>query len=62
LTKAVPIRFWLNSYFPYVFEQACAAANQPLTLRFHAGYNHSYYFITTLIEDHIRHHAAALCE
>jgi len=34
---------------------------QPLTLRFQEGYNHSYYFITTLIENHIRHHAAALC-
>ncbi len=48
---------WL---LPHVFEQACTLAKQPLTLRFHEGYNHSYYFIATLIEDHIRHHAAAL--
>lgn len=54
--------FLAEQLLPHVFEQACAAANQPLTLRFHEGYNHSYYFITTLIEDHIRHHAAALCE
>ena len=46
---------------PEVFEAACKKANQPLTLRFQAGYNHSYYFIATFIEEHIRHHAAALC-
>jgi len=45
---------------PNVFEQACKAVGQPLTLRFHEGYNHSYFFITTLIAEHIRHHAAAL--
>jgi S-formylglutathione hydrolase len=25
-----------------------------------SGYDHSYYFISTFIEDHLRHHAAAL--
>ena len=55
-------QFLTKQLLPHVFEQACAAVNQPLTLRFHAGYNHSYYFIATLIEDHIRHHAAALCK
>lgn len=53
-------QFLDQQLLPHVFEQACAAVNQPLTLRFHAGYNHSYYFIATLIEDHIRHHATAL--
>jgi S-formylglutathione hydrolase len=47
---------------PEVFEEACKKAGQPLTLRFQEGYNHSYYFIATFIEDHIRHHAAALCK
>lgn len=47
---------------PKVFEEACQAVGQPLILRFHEGYNHGYYFISTFIEDHIRHHAAALCE
>lgn len=42
---------------PEVFEQACEKAGQPLTLRFQDGYNHSYYFIATFIEDHIAHHA-----
>ena len=45
---------------PHLFEQACATAGQPLTLRRHAGYDHGYYFISTFIEDHLRHHAAAL--
>lgn len=52
--------FLAEQLLPEVFEQACAAVGQPLTLRFQQGYNHSYYFIATFIEDHIRHHAAAL--
>ena len=44
---------------PHLFEQACATAGQPLTLRRHAGYDHGYYFISSFIEDHLRHHAAA---
>ncbi|OKH27467.1 S-formylglutathione hydrolase [Chroogloeocystis siderophila] len=43
-----------------LFASACAKANQPLNLRMQPGYDHSYYFIATFIEDHIRHHAAAL--
>ncbi|MCG8364705.1 MAG: S-formylglutathione hydrolase, partial [Pseudanabaenales cyanobacterium] len=46
---------------PELFEQACAKAGQPLTLRMQEGYDHSYYFIATFMADHIRHHAAALC-
>jgi len=42
------------------FEAACAAAGQALTLRRHAGYDHGYYFISTFVEDHLRHHARAL--
>lgn len=53
---------YLDQLQPHLFEQACKAANQPLTLRFHPGYDHSYYFIATFIEDHIRHHAAILCD
>jgi S-formylglutathione hydrolase len=45
---------------PQVFEAACAAAGQPLTLRRHAGYDHGYYFISTFVEDHIAHHAKVL--
>ncbi len=45
---------------PELFEQACAAAGQPVLLRRHAGYDHSYYFVTSFIDDHLRHHATAL--
>ena len=45
---------------PELFEAACAAAGQPLTLRHQPGYDHSYYFISTFVADHIAHHAAAL--
>ena len=53
---------YLDQLQPHLFEEACKEVNQPLTLRFHPGYDHSYYFIATFIEDHIRHHAAILCE
>jgi len=45
---------------PERFEAACAEAGQPLRLRRHAGYDHGYYFIASVIEDHLRHHAAQL--
>lgn len=45
---------------PGIFAQSCAKAGVPLTLRFQQGYNHSYYFIASFIEDHIRYHAEAL--
>ena len=53
-------KFLDTQLHPHLFEQACAAAGQPLTLRRHAGYDHGYYCISTFIEDHLRHHAAAL--
>jgi S-formylglutathione hydrolase len=45
---------------PELFEAACEAAGQKLMLRRHEGYDHGYYFIQSFIEDHLRHHAAAL--
>jgi len=45
---------------PQLLAEACAAAGVPLQLRMQDGYDHSYYFIATFIEDHLRHHAAAL--
>ena len=41
---------------PEVFEAACEAVGQPLTLRRHAGYDHGYYFISTFIADHLAFH------
>lgn len=45
---------------PELFDQACAEAGQPLLLRRHAGYDHSYWFIASFIDEHLRHHASAL--
>lgn len=45
---------------PHLFEAACEQANQPLSLRRHTGYDHGYYFIASLVEDHLRHHAQRL--
>lgn len=55
-------QFLQQQLLPHEFEQACAQANQPLTLRFHEGYDHGYYFISTFIEDHIAFHRRALGE
>jgi S-formylglutathione hydrolase len=45
---------------PNIFVQACEKAGVALTLRLQPEYNHSYYFIASFIEDHIRYHAEAL--
>lgn len=45
---------------PERFEAACAAAGVDLTLRRQPGYDHSYYFIASFMDDHLRWHAARL--
>jgi S-formylglutathione hydrolase len=45
---------------PKLLEDACARAGVPLALRMHEGYDHSYFFISTFIEDHLRWHAQRL--
>jgi S-formylglutathione hydrolase len=45
---------------PDLFEAACHKVGYPLMLRRHAGYDHGYYFISTFIADHLRHHARIL--
>ena len=45
---------------PALFQQACQAVGQPLTLREHAGYDHGYYFIQSFIDDHLQFQAVQL--
>jgi S-formylglutathione hydrolase len=45
---------------PDALKAAAQAAGHPLELRLQAGYDHSYYFIASFIDDHLRHHAKAL--
>lgn len=54
-------QFLDEQLYPHVFEEACEEAGQRLTLRRQEGYDHSYYFISTFMQDHIRHHAGTLC-
>ena len=42
---------------PELFEDACRRAGVPLQLNRRPGYDHSYYFISTFMADHIAHHA-----
>ncbi|MDT8398951.1 MAG: S-formylglutathione hydrolase [Pseudomonadales bacterium] len=52
--------FLVEQLKPELLQQACLAAKHPLTLRLHAGYDHSYFFIASFIGEHIAHHAEAL--
>ena len=45
---------------PERFEEACKGAGQAVNVRLHEGYDHSYFFISTFMDDHLRHHAKAL--
>jgi S-formylglutathione hydrolase len=45
---------------PWLLEQACAKAGIRLSLNMREGYDHSYYFISTFMADHVAWHAARL--
>jgi S-formylglutathione hydrolase len=42
---------------PEFLTQVCEKSGQPLTLRMQEGYDHSYYFISTFMRDHLEWHA-----
>lgn len=52
---------FLDQLQPEKLREACVAAGQPLSLRMQDGYDHSYYFISTFMGDHVAHHAKYLC-
>ncbi|ACG78435.1 esterase [Phenylobacterium zucineum HLK1] len=45
---------------PHLLAQACEAAGVPLTLRLQPGYDHSYWFVSTFMADHLAWHAERL--
>nr|WP_250810621.1 S-formylglutathione hydrolase [Neorhizobium tomejilense] len=45
---------------PWLFEEAAKGADIDVTLRMHERYDHSYYFISTFMDDHLRWHAERL--
>ena len=53
-------KFLAEQLHPHLFEAACKTAGQPVVLRRHEGYDHGYYFISTFMNDHLRHHAQQL--
>jgi S-formylglutathione hydrolase len=53
-------QFLEKELHPRLFEKACARVGQRLRLRKHEGYDHGYYFISSFVEDHLRHHSRLL--
>jgi S-formylglutathione hydrolase len=53
-------KFLAEELRPELLEAACRAAGQRLRLRRRAGYDHSYYFVASFVEEHLRHHARLL--
>ncbi len=53
-------QFLEQELHPHLFEAACAAHSVELELRRHEGYDHGYYFISTFMEYHLKHHASVL--
>jgi S-formylglutathione hydrolase len=52
--------FLADQLKPDLLQRACADAGIPLRLRIHPGYDHSYYFISTFMADHLAWHAERL--
>lgn len=52
--------FLHSQLMPEELKRACAQYDYPLELRMRKGYDHSYFFIASFIEEHIKYHAAAL--
>ncbi len=53
-------QFLAGQLQPAVLAEAARQKDWPLTLRIQAGYDHSYYFMASFIEDHLRFHAEHL--
>ncbi|MEO1364796.1 MAG: alpha/beta hydrolase-fold protein, partial [Pseudomonadota bacterium] len=51
---------FLDLLKPEALAEAAAAKRQQLTFRMQPGYDHSYYFVSTFMEDHVAFHAEAL--
>lgn len=53
-------KFQAAQLMPEALEAACTTAGQPLTLRRHPGYDHGYFFIQSVVADHLHWHASQL--
>ena len=52
--------FLADGLHPWLLEKVCEDAGIPLTLNMREGYDHSYFFISTFMESHLRWHAERL--
>jgi S-formylglutathione hydrolase len=52
--------FLENGLRPHLLQEACEGANIPLQLRLQPGYDHSYFFISTFMDDHLNWHMERL--
>lgn len=53
-------KFLAEQLMPEALEAACASVGQPLELVRHAGYDHGYYFVASVMGVHLRHHGREL--
>jgi len=53
-------KFLTEQLRPELFAEAVRDSGSELQFRMHPGYDHGYYFISTFMEDHLRHHARQL--
>lgn len=53
-------QFLEQELHPHLFEAACTERSVDLELRRHEGYDHGYYFISTLMKDQLEHHSSLL--
>jgi len=52
-------KFMVEQLLPEELERTTTKVSQPLTLRRHPGFDHGYFFIQSVVADHLRHHADA---
>ncbi len=52
--------FLANQLGADALRTACGQAGVPLIYRCHSGYDHSYFFVASFIDDHLRYHAKYL--
>jgi len=53
-------QFLENQLKPALLEQVARERDYPLKLNYRENYDHSYYFVSTFIESHLRYHAESL--
>jgi S-formylglutathione hydrolase len=53
-------KFLTEQLKPEIFNAAALKSGSDVQYRQHEGYDHGYYFISTMMEDHLRHHARQL--